>query len=78
MRQGLEEQGQYASSFLQQGPLEDLTEIVPVITTVLENLIVCGLNIHNYNIILLSEILAFYEEVYTKIINNVKLQCLIS
>lgn len=73
MRQGLEERGQYASSFLQQGPLEDLAEIVPVITAVLENLIVSGLNIHNYNVTLLSEILEFYEEVYTKIINNVKL-----
>ncbi|XP_012527301.1 centromere protein I [Monomorium pharaonis] len=63
VRQGLEEQGQYASSFLRQGPLEDLAEIMPVITTILENLIVAGLNIHNYNIILLSEILAFYEEI---------------
>ncbi|TGZ53483.1 Uncharacterized protein DBV15_09939 [Temnothorax longispinosus] len=65
VRQGLEEQGQYASSFLRQGPLEDLAEIVPVLTTISENLIVCGLNIHNYNIILLSEILAFYEEICT-------------
>ncbi|XP_070516932.1 centromere protein I isoform X2 [Cardiocondyla obscurior] len=63
VRQGLEEQGQYASSFLRQGPLEDLTEIIPVLTTTLENFIVCGLNIHNYNIILLSEILAFYEQI---------------
>jgi len=52
---------------LQQGPLEDLAEIIPVLTMILENLIVCGLNIHDYNIILLSEILAFYEEVYIKI-----------
>jgi len=71
VRQELEEQDQYASSFLQQGRLEDLAEIVPVITTILENLIVCGLNIHNYNVILLSECLAFYEEVYRKIVNNV-------
>ncbi|EGI70796.1 Centromere protein I [Acromyrmex echinatior] len=65
VRQELEEQDQYASSFLQQGRLEDLAEIVPVITTILENLIVCGLNIHNYNVILLSECLAFYEEICT-------------
>ncbi|KAG5325888.1 CENPI protein, partial [Pseudoatta argentina] len=65
VRQELEEQEQYASSFLQQGRLEDLAEIVPVITTILENLIVCGLNIHNYNVILLSECLAFYEEICT-------------
>ncbi|XP_011158233.1 centromere protein I [Solenopsis invicta] len=65
VRQGLEEQGQYASSFLRQGPLEDLAEIVHVLTTILENLIVSGLNIHNYNVILLSEILAFYEEICT-------------
>ncbi|KYN33930.1 Centromere protein I [Trachymyrmex septentrionalis] len=65
VRQELEEQNQYASSFLQQGRLEDLAEIIPVITTILENLIVCGLNIHNYNVILLSECLAFYEEICT-------------
>ncbi|XP_018316696.1 centromere protein I [Mycetomoellerius zeteki] len=65
VRQGLEEQDQYASSFLQQGRLEDLAEIIPVITTILENLIICGLNIHNYDIILLSECLAFYEEICT-------------
>ncbi|XP_011703311.1 PREDICTED: centromere protein I-like [Wasmannia auropunctata] len=65
VRQGLEEQGQYASSFLRQGPLEDLAEIILVLTMTLENLIVCGLNIHNYNIILLSEVLAFYEEICT-------------
>ncbi|XP_018364933.1 PREDICTED: centromere protein I-like [Trachymyrmex cornetzi] len=65
VRQGFEEQDQYASPFLQQGRLDDLAEIVPVITTILENLIVCGLNIHNYNVILLSECLAFYEEICT-------------
>ncbi|KAL6258147.1 hypothetical protein P5V15_010070 [Pogonomyrmex californicus] len=63
VKQGLEQQSQYASSFLQQGPLEDLAEIIPVITTILENLIVRGLNIYNYNIILLSESLAFYEQI---------------
>ncbi|KYM99332.1 Centromere protein I [Cyphomyrmex costatus] len=65
VRQGLEEQNQYASSFLQQDRLEDLVEIVLAITTILENLIVCGLNIHNYDVILLSECLAFYEEICT-------------
>ncbi|XP_011863308.1 PREDICTED: centromere protein I-like [Vollenhovia emeryi] len=65
VRYGLEQQGQYASSFLRQGQLEDLPEIVSTVVTTVENLIVCGLNIHNYNITLLSEILTFYEEVCT-------------
>lgn len=67
VRQGLEEQ--ITSPFLQQGPLENLADIMPVITAVSKNLIVGGLNIHNYNILLLSEALTFYEEVciYSKV-----------
>lgn len=60
--QGLDER--VTSSFLQQGPLENLADVVPVITEISKNLIVNGLNIHNYNVLLLSEALTFYEEVY--------------
>ncbi|KAM0733058.1 Centromere protein I [Formica fusca] len=63
VKQGLEEQYRNASYFLQQGPLEDLAEIISVLTTVSENLIVYGLNVHNFNVIFLSEALAFYEEI---------------
>lgn len=55
-----------SSLFLQQGPSESLIDIIPVLTTVSEDLIIFGLNVHNYNIILLSEALTFYETVYTK------------
>lgn len=65
IRQGLEEQ--ITSSFLQQGPLENLIDVVPAITTFSKNLIVNGLNTHNYNVLLLSEALTFYEEVCTYI-----------
>ncbi|GAB1860999.1 Centromere protein I-like [Camponotus japonicus] len=65
VKQGLEEQYQNASYFLRQGPLEDLAEIVSVLTTVSENLIVYGLNIHNFNVMFLSEALTFYEEICT-------------
>lgn len=66
VRQGLEEPCQETSPFLKQSPLDNLVEIVNEITKVSEDLIVNGLNIHNYNIILLSESFDFYEEVYTK------------
>ncbi|XP_032664424.1 centromere protein I-like [Odontomachus brunneus] len=63
VRQGLGEQ--ITSSFLQQGPLENLADIISVIIAVSKNLIVDGLNIHNYNILLLLEALTFYEEICT-------------
>ncbi|KAL6449229.1 hypothetical protein ACFW04_000706 [Cataglyphis niger] len=65
VKQGLEEHYRNASYFLRQGPLEDLAEIVSILTTVSENLIVYGLNVHNFNVIFLSEALAFYEEICT-------------
>ncbi|XP_014473444.1 PREDICTED: centromere protein I-like [Dinoponera quadriceps] len=61
VRQGLEEH--VTSSFLQQDPLENLADVVPVIAEIMKNLIVNGLNIHNYNVLLLSEALTFYEEI---------------
>jgi len=36
-------------------------------TTMLEDLIIYGLNVHDYNVILLSEALKFYEQVRAKI-----------
>ncbi|XP_012235720.1 centromere protein I-like [Linepithema humile] len=65
IRQGLEESCQETSPFLGQRPLDNLAEIVFEITKVAENLIVSGLNTHNYNIILLSDSLEFYEEICT-------------
>jgi hypothetical protein len=54
------------SVFLRQSPVENLEEIVPMLTTILEDLIIYGLNVHDYNVILLSEALKFYEQVRTK------------
>ncbi|EZA56256.1 Centromere protein I [Ooceraea biroi] len=66
VRQGLEEQCKNtSSSFLRQGPLENLAEIVPTLTAISEDLITYGLNVHNFNIILLSEALEFYEQICT-------------
>jgi len=55
------------SVFLRQSPVENLEEIVPTLTTILEDLIIYGLNVHDYNVILLSEALKFYEQVRAKI-----------
>ncbi|XP_072766560.1 centromere protein I isoform X2 [Anoplolepis gracilipes] len=63
VKQGLEEQCQNTSYFLRQSPLEDLTEIVCALATVSTNLIISGLNIHNFNVIFLSEALTFYENI---------------
>ncbi|XP_020282926.1 centromere protein I-like isoform X2 [Pseudomyrmex gracilis] len=65
VRQGLEESFTNVSCFLHQKPLENLSEIVSVITMISENLIVHGLNIHKYDVVLLSESLTFYEEICT-------------
>lgn len=67
MKQGLKEQRKEASSsFLRQGPLEDLAELLSALAAVSENLITYGLNVHNHDIMLLSEALGFYEQVRTE------------
>lgn len=50
-------------SFLGQAPAVNLAEVVPILMKASENLIVSGLNIHSYDILLLSEALSFYEQV---------------
>ncbi|CAL1684747.1 unnamed protein product [Lasius platythorax] len=65
VKQGFKK-SQNASYFLGQSrDQQDLAEIVSVLTTVSGHLIVYGLNIHNFNVIFLSEALAFYEEICT-------------
>ncbi|KAG7209382.1 hypothetical protein KM043_015480 [Ampulex compressa] len=51
--------------FLGQGPIDNLEDVMPILTNISRNLIVAGLNIHSYNVLLLSEALSFYEEVCT-------------
>ncbi|XP_043800263.1 centromere protein I-like [Apis laboriosa] len=48
--------------FLGQSTMDNLEEVIPILTKISEELIVSGLNIHSYNILLLSEALSFYEE----------------
>lgn len=43
--------------------MDNLEEVIPILTKISEELIISGLNIHSYNILLLSEALSFYEEV---------------
>ncbi|XP_076244985.1 centromere protein I [Calliopsis andreniformis] len=50
--------------FLGEPPMDNLEDIVPFLTKISENLIISGLNIHAYDILLLSEALLFYEEMY--------------
>lgn len=50
-----------------QGPVDSLEDILPILIKVSEGLIVSGLNIHCYDILLLSEALSFYEQVRAKI-----------
>ncbi|XP_076669600.1 centromere protein I [Andrena cerasifolii] len=49
--------------FLGQGPVDNLEDILPILIEVSEDLITSGLNIHCYDILLLSEALSFYEQV---------------
>ena len=49
--------------FLGQGPVDNLEDILPILIKVSEDLIISGLNIHCYDILLLSEALSFYEQV---------------
>ena len=43
--------------------MDNLEEAIPILTKTSKTLIVSGLNIHSYDILLLSEALSFYEEV---------------
>ena len=52
-----------AALFLGQGPIDSLEDILPILIKVSEDLITSGLNIHCYDILLLSEALSFYEQV---------------
>ncbi|CAK9816614.1 Centromere protein I [Anthophora quadrimaculata] len=47
--------------FLGQATTDNLENTLSILTKVSENLIVSGLNIHLYNVLLLSEALSFYE-----------------
>nr|XP_033195550.1 centromere protein I-like isoform X1 [Bombus vancouverensis nearcticus] len=49
--------------FLGQGAVDNLEEAIPILTKTTKTLIVSGLNIHSYDILLLSEALSFYEEI---------------
>lgn len=49
--------------FLGQSAMDSLEEAIPVLTEISKNLIVSGLNIHSYDILLLTEAISFYEEV---------------
>ncbi|XP_017876950.1 uncharacterized protein LOC108623149 [Ceratina calcarata] len=49
--------------FLGQAPMTNLEEIIPILMKAAQDLIVSGLNIHSYNILLLSEALSFYEQI---------------
>ena len=49
--------------FLGQGAVDNLEEATPILTKTSKTLIVSGLNIHSYDILLLSEALSFYEEI---------------
>ncbi|XP_078052071.1 centromere protein I-like [Augochlora pura] len=52
-----------SAPFLKQAPVDDLEDIMTVLTEFAKDLIVSGLNIHIYNTLLLSEALLFYEQV---------------
>nr|XP_034184173.1 centromere protein I-like [Osmia lignaria] len=51
--------------FLGQRPVDKLEDILPILTKFAQNIIISGLNIHNYNGILLVEALSFYNEICT-------------
>ena len=64
VNQGLEGCRQNAPAlFLGQGPVDRLEDILPILIKVSEDLVISGLNIHCYDILLLSEALSFYEQV---------------
>ncbi|XP_076767150.1 centromere protein I [Xylocopa sonorina] len=62
--QGFEECCQNTPAlFLGQAAMDNLKEIIPILTKTSEDIIISGLNTHSYNILLLSEALSFYEEI---------------
>nr|XP_033333376.1 uncharacterized protein LOC117224507 [Megalopta genalis] len=52
-----------SAPFLKQAPVDNLEDIMAILTEFVKDLIVSGLNIHIYDTSLLSEALLFYEEV---------------
>ncbi|KAK2577484.1 hypothetical protein KPH14_003582 [Odynerus spinipes] len=47
--------------FLGQAPIDNVAEVISVLTKISKDLIMSGLNAHSYNILLLSEALMLYE-----------------
>ncbi|KOC59649.1 Centromere protein I [Habropoda laboriosa] len=64
VNQGFEECCQNTPApFLGQSPMDNLENAISILTKISEDLIVSGLNIHLYNVLLLSEALSFYEDI---------------
>lgn len=50
--------------FLGQGQMDKFEDIISIVTKFVGDLIISGLNIHSYNVLLLSEALSFYEGIH--------------